>query len=203
MLYDSRVALGFDTVRIAEGHRALVVHPTAPIVVGRERLAALREQIAGSEADAQIIAQVRRFSPIHAFVFRGRSDDGRGYWRLADDLDASEAGELCALMFRAHLPLKRALLDAGSLDNIYIEWRPKEIHAFESGLRRLREALRQELSAARLGSGDARAIRLDLWLSERISLFSGATLRDTIDTLLPPRMRRREERLAHVRSLFG
>jgi len=172
------------------------------MIVGRDRLQSLREQVSLSETDLEIIEQTRQWAPLHAFVFRGHNDDGSGYWRLDEELDASEASELCALMFRSHLPLKRALLEAGSLDNIYIEWRPRETTAFESGLRRLRETLRHELTAAVPDSPQARLLRLDLWLSDRISLFSAANLDDVLQSLLPPRMARREERLARVRPLL-
>ncbi len=172
------------------------------MVVGRDRLQSLREQVSSSQADLAIIEQTRQWAPLHAFVFRGRNDDGSGYWRLDEQLDAAESSELCSLMFRSHLPLKRALLDAGSLDNIYIEWGRRETSAFESGLRRLRETLRHELRSAPADSREARLLRLDLWLSDRISLFSGASLDDVLQTLLPPRMARREERLARVKPLF-
>lgn len=202
MLYDDPGMLAFQAVEISGGHRGLVAWPTAPIVMGREQLGQLREQVNPSPVDGQILEEARRSAPIHAFVLRGCSDDGRGLWRFDDALGTAEANELSALLFRSHLPLKRGMLELGCVDHIYIDWRRRETAAFESGLRRLRESLRAELSVAPPGSQPARALRRDLWLSDRISFFSGATMTDVLETVLPPRMARREERLTRVRSLL-
>ncbi|MEM9458848.1 MAG: hypothetical protein AAGF11_32015 [Myxococcota bacterium] len=195
--------LAFEAVEIPGGYRVLVAWPTMPIVAGHDRLAKLRTTQKMRMFDAQILEKARHMGEVHAFVMRGRSEDGRAFWHIDDSLATAEANELSAFMFRAHLPLKRSMLELGCVDDLYIDWRRRETSAFESGLRRLRESLRSELAAAEPRSAVARGLRRDLWLSEQISFFSGATMTDLLDTVLPTRMARREQKLARVEALMA
>lgn len=199
------MSLTFDEARVTldgREHRVLIAAPAEAIIAGRARLEELRSAIGLSDVDRHIISIVRRRAPLSAFVFRGRGQ-GDVQWRFDAELDASERAELAELMFQSHLPIKRELLTAGAIDNLYIDWGQREVQAFEAGLRRLRAASQLRLDRTQPGTEASRRARVDLWIAERISFYSGASLDGLLRDVLPTRLRTRDERRKRVDELLA
>ena len=198
------MSLRFDELTITvDGthHRVLVAVPVVPIVVGRQRLEAMRQRIELSAVDQEIIARVQAMDSLSAFVFRGTGPDGCS-WRVADELTSLECTELGALLAESHLPIRRAMVEAGALDHIYIAWGEREIMCFETGLDRLRKHTDEQARREGWSTAASAQARLNLWTMDRNSFYSALTYQDVIDDLLPTRFRTRPQRLERYAELL-
>ena len=193
-------------VRTGAGTRhVLVVTPTGSIEAGREKLEQLRDSLATSTVDLEIVEhlQDKGFGAYEAFVFRGRSEDDRGSWRFAPDLDESEINELSYLMFRAQLELNRLCAAVGMFDNLYIEFGAEELAAFARATSRMASEIREQRpNYVRGESPEDRLARLDLWIVERHTFYSAMPLEVLLERILPPRLGRLDGRRNELRSML-
>lgn len=160
-----------------DGHdfHVLEVSPTRPIVIGRERLARLRDGDPSSEVDASMLEICKRWSPaVDAVVFVADAGPGRR-WRFADELDASEVAQLGEAMVEGQLSLYRGLVHAGIFSLTGIALHEREHEAFARGTERVAARIERELPDA--APDRAPILRLDLWLLDHLALWTN-TARD-------------------------
>ncbi|MEM7158707.1 MAG: hypothetical protein AAF799_38050 [Myxococcota bacterium] len=191
-------------VDTSTGKRAvLVVTPVEHIVVGRDRLQALRERVAASQVDEELLAVARANPDLHGFVMLGTSPDGRGTWRFDDALDDAQRRELAILMIRAHMPFKRLMFLAGCHDSLYVDWREADVQTMTRAASRLRAELHAEAADTPVDTIEGKRVRLDRWIVERLTFYQGVSLESVLHQVLPKRIERRDQRRPLVEELLG
>jgi hypothetical protein len=151
-------------------HRLLLVSPTAPVVLGRDRLARIRRGDVWSDVDQALVTTAGGWEPsIDAVVFLAK-EGGDRYWCFAEDLDAAEVEELGYEMVKSQLQLYRGLVHAGVYSLTGIELPDREYGAFRRGTEKVAAELERELVGA--ARDRAAVLRLDLWLLDHLALWS-------------------------------
>lgn len=191
-------------VSTSTGKRAiLVVTPVEHILVGKQRLEALRQRIEHSAVDDDLLAAARRNPEIHGFVMLGTSPDGRGTWRFDDELDDKQRLELAVLMIRAHMPFKRLMFLSGCHDSLYVDWREADVQTMTRAAARLRSELHAEAADTPIDTVEGKRVRLDRWIVERLTFYQGVSLDEVLRQVLPKRIERRDQRRPLVDELLG
>src|SRR5262245_43101292 len=104
--------------------------PSAPMAMGRDRIARLREVPPLSQVERWILEQVRAAGDAaRIVVFRAVNDQNECVWRFDPELDDDELKEAGYLFSRAILPLHRRLLAIGVVLMVHTEWGLRECHA--------------------------------------------------------------------------
>jgi hypothetical protein len=153
--------------------RVLEAAPTRTIVLGRDRLARLREGNPSSEVDRSMVEICASWTPsVDAVVFVANAGAGR-QWRFDDDLDASEVAELGEAMVEGQLSLYRGLVHAGIFSLTGIALREREHEAFARGTDRVAARIERDLPDA--SPEQAPVLRLDLWLLDHLALWTTAS----------------------------
>lgn len=186
--------------------QALVVTPTAPLLVGHDKLEQLRASSDTSAVDRVVIDHIaaQPHGSFSAFVFRGRHPSGKGSWRFDPSLSEDERRELGYLLWRSHLVLNRFCAAAGIFQNIWFDWTNAEVRAFSSAADRLAEDLRQRPGLfADEQTPDTQLAQLDLWVVERHTFFLSMNLEGLLTRMLPPRVLETERELPKLRALIA
>lgn len=186
--------------------RALVATPTAPLIVGHDKLEQLRSSPDTSAVDHVVIDHIaaQPHGTFAAFVFRGRNPRGQGSWRFDPALSEDERRELGYRLWRSHLVLNRFCAAAGMFHNIWFDWTNAEVRAFSSAADRLAQELRQwPGSFADERDPDAQLTQLDLWIVERHTFFLTMELDVLLTRVLPPRLSETERELPTLRALIA
>ena len=181
---------------------ALVMTPRQHVVVGRERLAALRQRPSQGAIDRQCVAEVtRRRGRIEVLVFRGASDEGDGSWRFADDLAPDDADELGRLMVASMAPTRLALMQAGVFVHVHSDFSPRDADLFKRGTARVIDDAQLLVDAAGDAAARARA-QADLWSLKHLSFYLTSPLGRVLDEILVDKLPLLEHRSETLRQLL-
>ncbi|MFK7987772.1 MAG: hypothetical protein AB8I08_17275 [Sandaracinaceae bacterium] len=176
-----------------DGQGVLVATPIEPVVVGPERLAAMRRDLAASIVDNAILRSVRREAGrVSVIVIRGEADDGTSTWRFSDDLDPGDYEELGTLMVRSQLALYRELAAEGVVLSLKVGWGPREADALQAG----------SLAALCALSASGQLTQLDEWLLAHFSFWLLASYASCRDNFLPRNLPRFMARRATLGRLI-
>lgn len=132
----------FEADLVGTPYRALVIRPTADIVVGRDRLGALRGQIRGSAVDQAIVEAAAANERTVLSVFCGENPATGARWHFDDSLGDAECEELGYLLVRSQLATYRALLRSGIHAHVRVGIHGREQEALRMGRDSLSEQLR-------------------------------------------------------------
>ena len=172
------------TVETRNGPRGvLTVLPTAPVVIGAERLAQLREGRTQSPLDDLIIARCRESEGIRAVVFQAATDGGEQRWSFGEDLGKGEDVELARLLLHTHILLFREVEPSGVCLLFGVGFGARERRAYERAADELSDSLSGQIQ--RLEPREAAGLRLEHWLIDRQARWSGVSLEACIDKHLP------------------
>jgi hypothetical protein len=185
--------------------RAWVVTPTDHIRVGRKRLAELRKGVyTGEDLDREVLGHARqRAGTDQIVVICGKSADGKGSWRFADDLTEKEQIELGHHLVRDQLATYRRLVSSGVFALLHVDWGAAEVTAYADGTRQLLLELEEssipEFSAE---DSDRAAIdRVDRWILKHLTFFFTESIEAVIERVLSTQLPKLEERLPHLREM--
>jgi hypothetical protein len=162
--------------------RALVFTPLEEFRVGAGRLTELRANPQRGEIDRRIIDRVR-FSKTDydVVIFRGKSADGKGIYRIDDRLSEGETAELTRMLVLTQLQCWRSLLALGV---------PLMVHSdFGSSALPFRTACRELADDPdRDSEASARVAAIDEWILRHLVFFFSQSYEATITTLLPDKL---------------
>ena len=177
-------------------HRALIVTPTRPMVLGRARLEALRKPPRMSEVDRRLVSEcaVRR-GRVHVAILRGVDVLGHPGWSFDPELNAVELEEMGYLLTRALLPVHRRMMAAGLSALVHSDWGEREYIAIRQGV----STLAAELSRKPVAGATERA---DLWILRNMLFHFSLPLERIVESVLPGHLRIIEGRAARTRELI-
>lgn len=179
----------------------LAVLPTAPVVIGAERLAQLREGSTESPVDALIIGRCKAAKDkISAVIFQASDDDGRELWRFGDGMSDDEDVELARLMLHSHILLFREVEPFGVCLLFGVGFGGRERRAYERAADELSDSLSWQIQ--RLEPRDAAGLRLEHWLIDRQARWSGISLASCLDKQLPTALVAAERQHALYRRML-
>jgi hypothetical protein len=167
--------LELTTIALETRHgtrRALIAAPRQPVILGRERLAALRADDFSSPINERLLAAIDTAEePIHVVIFKA---GGTGGWHFDDGLDADTCAELGYHLLRSQLRLYRDAATRGVFNVIGVEFGARELEGYARGTDRLAAELEHQIADA----NDSAVARFDLWLIDHVGLWSGASLEE-------------------------
>ena len=197
------MGIDFSAAQIDGGDRrwrALVVTAGVPVILGREKLEALRESTDMGDIDRMIVERVRFADPpFDLIIFRSKSE-GDGCWTLSPDLSREELEEMGYLLSKAQAPTYRRFLAAGMLAIIHVESDPHVVDAFKAGSARLETEL--DL-VPRDGSDAARIAADDRWTLKNLTFWFGISFEKAVASALPGRLRLLGPGVARMRELVS
>lgn len=192
-------AFQIQVVDIGQGalsHRAVVLCPTRPIVVGRAKL---DEVNAGTELNAMdrwLLDQVEQTGASIA-VFRGVGADGARAFTIDPELDERDAEQLGYVLTRGLLPVHRRMVKAGVTLLAHCDFGPREHHAMRVGVRRMLETLEARPRA------HPAVQEMDLWILRHLLFHFGMPFEHIVKKVLPDHLRLIAARSARARELVA
>lgn len=190
--------LRVEVIETRRGPReALIVTPDREVVVGRDRLSALRGAARRGATepgaiDETILHQARRHPDAHFLIFRAKDDDGACRYRFDEGLDDAEARELAALMVRSQMTTYRELVGAGMHLLLHAELGFREVELFRS-------ESRAALADLEAGGGDPGAA-LDAWILQHLTYFFAISYAKLVSETLPSLLPLLEQRAPQLRD---
>jgi len=177
-------------------HPVLVITPRAPMVLGVERIEALRKPVGLSAVDRYLIEQTRlRGHRVHLLVFRAANDLGERLWSFDPQLSSSQVEELGYLVTKALLPVHRRMMANGVALLAHTDWGTRECYAMRCGVRRLLTELEQQPHPS------AALTDVDRWVLRNMCFHFALGIEHVTKSLLPNQIRMIERRWARVSDL--
>lgn len=177
-------------------HPVLVITPRAPMVLGVERIEALRKVPGLSPADRYLIEQTRkRGHRVHLAVFRAANDAGERLWSFDPQLSSSQVEELGYLVTKGLLPVHRRMMANGVALLAHTEWGTRECYAMRCGVRRLLTELEQQPHPS------AALTDVDRWVLRNMCFHFALGFEHVTKSLLPNQIPMIERRWARVSEL--
>jgi hypothetical protein len=172
--------------------------------VGRERLAALREQSSAGIIDQEIVEEVRRRrTEMPIAVFRGLADSGEIAWAFAEDLSDAEVDELAYRLVVSQQPTYRSLLEAGVFVIVHVECGRRETPSFRAGTARRLAELRGELADMTQTRRLDPVRRLDIWMLQNLTFFFNLELESVLRDVLPDKIPLLEQRVPTIKAMLA
>src|SRR6187401_905640 len=123
-------------------HKAIVITPKNPMVLGRERIEGLRGSTSLNRVDRWLIDQaVQRAGKSRMILFRACNRLGERVWQFDPSLSDSELEEAGYLLTCALVPFHRRLLNAGVVLMVHTDWGVRECYAMRHGVRKFENEL--------------------------------------------------------------
>lgn len=204
--------LTFEEARVetTRGPRnALVVTPIVPIVLGSERLDALRANLRRGIVDEQIARAVRSTrgrAQLILFSALGPGGAARlgadptagapltARWGFDPALSDEAADELGYLLTMSQLPTWRRLVVAGVQAHVHTDWGVRETAACRRGVARARAELEKKSDPVS---------RFDAWILSYLSMFFSFDLRRAVRESLGDKLGLIEQRAARTAELVA
>jgi hypothetical protein len=144
--------------------RAVVATPSRPVRLDRARLERMRAGNYASPVNDDLLALLQR-DPVSAILF----DGGSPHWGFTADLSDEEVSELGFHMLRSQLRLFRDAARRGVHVAVGVGLGTREVYGYLHGAERLQWELERRVAK---GETDAALARLDLWLLDRMTLWT-------------------------------
>jgi hypothetical protein len=168
--------------------RAVVAAPARPVRLDRARLERMRAGNYASAVNDDLLEFLKR-EPVSAILFDGGSPD----WGFTADLSDDEVSELGFHMLRSQLRLFRDAARCGVHVVVGVGLGAREVYGYLHGAERLQWELESRVAK---GEADAALARLDLWLLDRMTLWTAlgadAFLDERLAEVLVGAVRRRK-----------
>ena len=178
-------------------HRAIVITPKNSMVLGRERIEALRRPTSLNKVDRWLIDQaVQRSGKSRMILFRACNRYGERVWQFDPSLSDAELEEAGYLLTCALVPFHRRLLNAGVVLMVHTDWGVRECYAMRHGVRKFENEL-----SANAASLNKEVQTVDRWLLNNMLLHVALSIDHVTQRLLPLHLGmidRRWEQLEHT-----
>ncbi len=180
-------------------HRAVVITPKRPMVLGRERIERLRGPTSLNDVDRWLIEQTaRREGRNRVILFRAKNERGERVWQFDPELSDAELADAGYLLSYALVPFHRRLLNKGVVLMVHTDWGVRECYAMRSGVRRLE----RELSDGGPGA-EAPLREIDRWLLNNMLLHVALSLEHVTERLLPHHLTMIDRRWHQLQPLLA
>jgi len=162
-------------------HRAIVITPKNPMVLGRERIEGLRGSTSLNRVDRWLIDQaVQRAGKSRMILFRACNRLGERVWQFDPSLSDPELEEAGYLLTCALVPFHRRLLNAGVVLMAHTDWGLRECYAMRHGVRKLEQELMVDTPES-----NKHVRSVDRWLLNNMLLHVALSIDHVTQRLLP------------------
>jgi len=181
---------------ISRQRSAMVVTPTAPMVIDQARLARVGNSSSLSPVEEWLVEEARRRGDgARVLLFRAANSANERVWEFDRRFNEPELQKAGAIMTRALLPLHRALLTSGVVLMVHTDWGRRESYAMRHGVR----ALTEEITRSSYGSATR---RVDEWILRNMLMHVALSLNHVTEKLLPAQIGLIERRWPRVVDLL-
>lgn len=178
--------------------RALVLTPTADLVVDIERL---EQPAAASDLDRQIVRLIDEVDEgVHVSVFRAGGADTPGLWRFQEGLSEKQMIALAEHLLVGQLPVYRGLVRRGICLHVHVELPIEVAHAFRDATEHLIQRIMDEEERSEV---DRVMHVADVWLLRNLSFYFTVGFEPFMNRILPEKLSLMEKRLSRGRQMYA